>query len=152
MKICFAVLASTVCVLSAQTPNLSGVWKLDAEKSKIEGPGASQNMLAIFEQKPESLTETLGTTTQRGEQRSHMTYRLNGRPSTNSIGGMPMRATAKWEDGSLVIDGKIYGQRRGTIHEKITLAPDGTTLTVDRDLTLGERSAHSTLVFLKQPE
>ena len=151
MKFRFVLAIASVWVLSAQSPNLSGVWKADLSKSKIGGP-APTNYLMIIEQQDGKLTEKVGIYTQRGEQRSSYTYKLDGNPSTNSSRGLPMRTVAKWTDGGLVLDSKIAGTKPGTSTEKFTLSSDGKTLTVESTTSMNGRNMQQTVVLDKEPD
>ena len=50
--------------LSAQSPNLTGVWQADVAKSKFAGRPAT-NYLMIIEQQGSTLKETTGLTSRR---------------------------------------------------------------------------------------
>src|SRR4051794_36814799 len=119
MKFCFSLLALSGLILSAQTPNLSGVWKANLEKSKLNGP-APTNYLTILEQQDSKLIEHTGVTGQRGEQRSSKTVNLDGKPSRNSLRGFPMQTTSAWDGSVLVLSSKVAGQKPTTMTEKYT--------------------------------
>jgi photosynthetic reaction center cytochrome c subunit len=149
MKTCFVVLAFSVGIVSAQTPEIAGVWKADLEKSKITP--APKEYLMILEQKDSRIMGTVGVTGQRGEERSSFNYNLQ-RPSINSVRGIPMRTKASWEGNTLVVDEHVGGAHPGDVHEKYTLSPDGKTLTLERTVNMNGREMASTIVFEKQPE
>lgn len=128
-------------LLCAQTPDFSGVWKANPEKSKGIPPSGAY--LAIIEQKDGRLTQMNGVTTQRGEQRSTYSWDLSGKEVRGTLGGLPMMSTAKWEGGALVVNGR---QPKGAMTAKYTLSPDGNTLTLE---IAGGRE--QTLVLEKQP-
>lgn len=135
-------------LLSAQTPDLSGVWKANAEKSKGIPPGGSY--LAIIEQKDGRLTQTNGITSQRGEQRSMFRWDLSGKEARGTVGGLPIMSTAKWEGSTLVVSGRQPNNRAMTA--KYSLSPDGNTLTLEVAMTGGPRDQMQTLVLEKQPD
>jgi Photosynthetic reaction centre cytochrome C subunit len=151
MRLPFLFAICSVYVLSAQTPNLSGVWKANLEKSKINGP-APANYLVLIDQQDGKLTEKVGVYTQRGEQRSSFTYKTDGSPSRNSYHGLAMRTTGGWESGGLVLHSKIAGTKPGSATEKFTLSPGGNTLTIDLTTSMNGRDMQQTLVMEKQPE
>ncbi len=152
MKICICVAVFSVCVLSAQTPNLSGVWKANLEKSKLSGPPPT-NYLVIIDQQGSKLTETVGNFGRMGEQRSSFTYNTTDeKPSTNSFRGLPMRTKASWEGGTLVLESKVAGARPASIGEKYALSADGSTLTVTTVTTVDGKDNEQTLVLEKQPD
>jgi len=151
MKICLSVVLLSASILSAQTPNLSGVWKLNAEKSKVNGP-APTNYLMIVEQKDSKLTESIGVFGPRGEQRSSLTLNTDGKPSMNSSQGLPMRSTSSMEGSTLVVQSKIAGPRPASMVQKYTLSADGNTLTMEEVRTANGKDTPQTFVFEKQPD
>ncbi len=138
----FWIAAMGAGLLGAQTPDFSGVWKANAEKSKGVPPGGSY--LAIIEQKDNRLTQTNGVTSQRGEQRSMYRWDLSGKETRGSLGGLPIASIAKWEGGTLVVSGKQPNNKSMTA--KYSLSADGNTLTLE---VAGGRD--QTLVLDKQP-
>lgn len=149
MKILLGVVLLGAGVLYAQTPNLSGVWKANPEKSKISAPPGS-TYLAIFEQTDDKLKETIGISNPRGEQRMAQTFNTDGKPSLNR--GGTMRTISSWDGGTLVLNSKVIGGRPATIVEKYTLAPDGNTLTVDTVTTANGKETTQKMVLEKQPD
>src|SRR5260370_32816314 len=128
MKIVVSVAIFGVCVLSAQAADFSGVWKANAEKSKVNGP-APANQLVIIEQKDTKLSETIGISSPRGEQRSAFAYNLDGKPSNNTFRGLPMRTESKMDGNSLVLTSKVAGG------PPITMADNGTLPSAAKKLT-----------------
>lgn len=151
MKICLSVVLLSACVLSAQTPNLSGVWKVNPEKSKVNGP-APTNYLMIIDQKDSKLTENIGVFSPRGEQRSSLTYNTDAKPAMNSLRGLPMRTTASMDGSTLVLQSKVAGPRPSSIVQKYTLSADGNILTLEEVTTANGKDTPQTLVFEKQPD
>ncbi len=150
MKFRFAVVAFSVCLLSAQTPNLSGVWKANTEKSKFAGP-APTTYLMIIEQKDSTVTGKVGMTNPRGEDRSSFLYNT-AKPSVNSFRGVPVRTKSSWDGNALVVVGHMGGARPGDMHDKYVLAPDGKTLTLESTVSTGGADRSQTIVFEKQPD
>ncbi len=150
MRIHFSVVLFSVSVLCAQTPNFTGVWKANIEKSKFNGPPPTE-YLVIFDQQGSKLTEQTGTFGPRGEQRASYTYDTDGKPSMNSFRGLPMRTQASWSDGTLVLDAKVAG-RPASINEKYALSSDGNTLTISQSMTANGKTMEQTLVLEKQPD
>ena len=139
-------------LLCAQTPDFTGVWKANPEKSKGIPPNGSY--LAIIEQKDGLLTQTNGVTTQRGEQRSTYRWDLSGKEVRGTLGGLPVISTAKMEGSTLVVSAR---QPKGPMTAKYTLSPDGKTLTLEiaggRDQTLVlDRQPESAGEALRKPE
>lgn len=148
----WAILAAlSAVVLWGQTPNLSGVWKVNAEQSKMMGRAPS-NYLMIIEQQGSKISGTIGIWTERGEQRSSFTYDTGGKPSMNQYRGLPMRTVASWKGGTLALESKVAGTRPASISGKYTLSSDGNTLTVETVMSSNGRDRQQTLVFEKQPD
>src|SRR5258708_24690277 len=106
MRIRFSAALFSVCVLFGQTPNFTGVWKANIEKSQFNGP-APTDYLTIFDQQGSKITEQTGTFGPHGEQRASFTYNTDGKPSMNSLHGMPMRTQASWSGGVLMNEAKV---------------------------------------------
>ena len=144
---CFALIGAGL--VNAQTPDLSGVWKANAEKSKGLPPQATY--LAIIEQKDGRLTQTTAvTTTQRGEQRSMYRWDLSGKEARGTLGGLPLKSTAKWDGSTLAVAATQPNNRAMTA--KYSLSADGNTLTLDTAITGGPREQLQTIVLEKQPD
>jgi Photosynthetic reaction centre cytochrome C subunit len=144
------ILALSACLLSAETPNLSGVWKASPEKSKVTGGPPPTNLIMIIEQKDSMISSKIGSFGQR-EQRSSFTYNT-ARPNTNAVNGIPMRAKSSWEGNALVVEEHVGGAHPADVHEKYTLSEDGNTLTVESTRNINGREMASTIVYEKQPD
>ena len=142
MKKLFWITAIATGLLCAQTPDFSGVWLANAEKSK--GIPPQGKYLAVIEQKDGRLTQTNGVTSQRGEQRSMYRWDLSGKEARGTLGGLPMVSTAKWEGSTLIVSGRQPNNK--TMTAKYSLSADGNTLTLE---VTGGRD--QTLVLEKQP-
>lgn len=150
MKLRFTVLAFSVCLFAAGTPDLSGVWKAVPEKSKFPGQAPS-NYLMIIEQKDSKISGTVGATSQHGEERSSFVYNT-ARPNINSFRGLPMRTKASWEGNTLVVEGHVGGAHPVDVHDKYTLSEDGKTLTYNSTANMNGHEMASTVVLEKQPD
>ena len=150
MKLRFSVFAFSVCLLSAQTPDLSGVWKASPEKSKFAGPAPSE-YLVVIEQKDTHITGTVASTGQRGMDRSTFNYNT-ARPSVNSVRGIPMRTKSSWEGNSLVVEQHVGGAHPVDVHSKYTLSADGKTLTYEMTGSMNGREMSQSVVLEKQPD
>jgi hypothetical protein len=135
-----AALSWGIAALAAQTPNLSGVWTLNPEKSKFAGPPPS-SYLMLLDQQESKLSVKMAVGGSHGVERSSYSFNLDGKPSMNNYRGVPMRTAAAWSDGVLVLDSKTAGWPL-TMNLKYSL--HGDTLTVD--------DGKQILVFDKQPD
>jgi hypothetical protein len=150
--------------LGAQSPNLTGVWKADLQKSKLNIPPdrAPTNYLVIIEHKTAifnrrtketapQIVETTGTWTSRGEHRSVLTVFDNSKPAVLPYDGVPTRLTATSEGNILTITGETAG-RMDTFTRTYKLSPEGKTLTVEISSTHEGHKMDSTVELDKQPE
>lgn len=161
MKKLLALSAFTSMLLLSQTPDLSGVWRADLQKSKRQGPPVI-TYLVIIEQKnavfnnrtkEEALqvTETTGTWGQRGEQRAKLAFFLNGKPKVGSYMGVPTELTGAVEGNKLVVKGEIAGGH-GVFNRTYEPSADGKTVTLTEDSTSDGRSSHNVTVLEKQED
>lgn len=147
MKKRFWIAALGIGLLCAQTPDFSGVWKANTEKSK--GIPAQGTYLAVITQKDGKLIQTNGITTQRGEQRSAYTWDLSGKQTRGTLGGLPIESAAKYEGGALVVNAKQPNGR--TMTTKYSLS-DPNTLLLEIATSGGRGPQTQTLVLEKQPD
>jgi hypothetical protein len=150
MRSLFITLFST-SMLFAQAPSLVGVWKADLQKSKFAGEPPSNHLLLV-EQKANQVTEIIGDYTQRGEQRSTLTYTSDGKPSVAYYHGVPTRITASWQGNTMNLTAEVVGAAPGMSKVKYDLSAGGKTLTVQAETTSQGKQQQSTLVLLKQPD
>ncbi|MEO6725099.1 MAG: hypothetical protein ABIP14_07330 [Blastocatellia bacterium] len=124
------LLAAVVAIgATAQTkqPNLTGTWKMNAEKSKFEQGGPSEITIK-FDHKDAALSETLTIATGNGDHTLETKYSTDGKETTQEvIGGRQAKTSAKWEGETLIIAWKAED---GGFTRKITLSPDGKTMTM----------------------
>ena len=149
-------------LLAAASPNISGVWKADIEKSKFPGPPPSnylvliQQKMAIINQRTKEeapqIVETTGTWSQRGENRSVLTVFDNGKPRVMAYQGVPTRLTAAFEGNTLNVTGETAGHPDQTLKRTYELSADGQTLTLHSVSMNGGREQQSTVVLTKQPD
>jgi hypothetical protein len=150
--------------LGAQSPDITGVWKANLQKSKLNIPPdrAPTNYLVIIERKTAifnhrtketapQIVETTGTWTSRGEHRSVLTVFDNSKPAVLPYEGVPTRLTATSEGNTLTITGQTAG-RPDTFTRTYKLSPDGKTLTVEISSTHEGHKMDSTVELEKQPE
>ena len=120
--VCAAVLALPL-VAGAQTPNFSGKWVQDMDKSDPAGGGmgggrgpAGPQSMTITQTATELTIEREG---RNGVQKT--VYKLDGSPSTNAGGrGGDITSVSKWEGGKLV-----------TTSSRTMTAQDGSTMTIE---------------------
>lgn len=147
--------AITVCLLAtfaaAQTkqPNLTGTWKMNADKSQFERGGPS-GITIKFDHKDNSLAETMMLVTGGGDRTIDLKYTADGKEAAQSdLMGMSGQSTVKWDAATLLIEWKIEG---GSFNRKITLSPDGKIMTMIVNQISPDGSASTDTVVLEKQE
>ena len=132
-NLCFLLILA-LCVFSVSQiagaqgkPNVTGTWKMNAEKSKFER-GGPKNITIKFEQQESTLREALILTNDQGEQTLNFTYTLDGKESEQQIEGQSIKASARWEGSSLVLAFK--NEEGFSFVRKVTVSADGKTITM----------------------
>ena len=152
-------LASFASPLAAPAhPDFSGKWTLDTKAS--EGPMMPQAMTAVVTQDAKTLkvenTQTMAMGDQKMDQKSTMTYNLDGSVAKNTVHPMAgtaldLASTTAWNADTLVITTKVdlpTGQMTQVDHWSKT--PDGTSVKLIRDISLGGQSVSIKMILVKQ--
>lgn len=150
MGLRFGIAFFAACLLTAQTPEFTGVWKADVAKSKFAGPPPS-NELMLVERQGAMLKITSGVTDRHGEYRSSVAYNTTGSESKNDYHGLPMKSRARFEDDVLSINSQVAGERPTSISEKYKLSSDGKTLELQSTVSMNGKERSQTVVFDRQP-
>ena len=150
--------AASVVSVFAQTPDFSGIWKLDTDRSEITagrggrrgGRGGGAPDALVITQTATELTIERSTSTQSGT----LTYTLEGESSIPAGRGGSMTITSHWDGATLVSEGSqelSFGDRGITIEvrEVRSLSADGQTLTVEVTRTTPRGANTNTLVYTK---
>lgn len=157
----FGLVFISAAILCAQSPDISGVWKADLQKSKIAGPPI-KDYLAIIEQKPEVLNrrtgekalaiiETAAITGEHGQFRSALTFFESEKPVMRPYEGIPTRLTGTVQGNTITVNGEVAGSPN-TFKRTYELSSDGKTLTVNVLASNHGKEHQSTYVLLKQPD
>lgn len=147
--------ALTLCLLtafaSAQTkqPNLTGTWKMNAEKSKFEQGGPS-GITIKFDHKDSSLSETLTLTSDGNDRSVDLKYTTDGKETPQDVMGRNAQTSAKWEGDALMITWKADGD--GGFNRKITVSADGKTMTMVVKQASGDGSTSTDTVVLEKQD
>jgi hypothetical protein len=135
-------------IAGAQTkPNFSGTWKMNPEKSKFER-GGPDRIQSKIEHKDAAIAESLTVTNQNGDRTVETKYTIGDKETPQEVMGRSAQTSAKWDGDGLIIEWKTDD---GFFRRKLTLSPDGKTLTmvVTQSRGSGEQ-AEDTVVFEKQ--
>jgi hypothetical protein len=130
-------LAAALILVGAEgKPNFSGEWKLNLSKSEFGPFPAPNSRTDKIDHKDPNLKINTTSSGQQGEISVDLAYTTDGKESTNTIRGNPVKSTVKWEGGALLIDSKgTFGGNDVQIKDKWTLSEDGKTLTINRHFT-----------------
>ncbi len=130
---------------AAATPNFSGHWKLNTEKSKLDEPYQEERTI---DHKDPELTVSSKVSADGEEEESTVKYRTDGKQTRNMIDGDPLFTTAHWDGDVLVFDSEIISDTDTTgLHDRWTLSPDGKHLTVERKQKAGYDERELVFVF-----
>jgi hypothetical protein len=150
-------LASLASPLAAQShPDFSGKWTLDTKAS--EGPMMPVAMVVVVTQDAAKLkvenNSTMAMGDQKMEQKSTLTYNLDGSVAKNTLssqaGSLDLASTSAWDGKTLVITTKAdlpAGQLSQV--DKWTLAPDGKSLMLTRDVAIAGQTMAIKMAFTK---
>jgi hypothetical protein len=155
-----AIALFSAALVCAESPSITGVWKADLEKSKLQGPPPTNYLvmisqkMAVFDRRTKEeatlITDLTGVWGERGEQRSELTF-FSGKTSVRYYRGVPTRLTAAASGNTLVVDGEVDG-RPSTFKRTYELSADGQTLTVNETGSNEGHSMQSTVVLSKQSD
>ena len=144
----FAALSLLAGPASAQKPDFSGTWKLNAEKSDSIAPprggsagGGGQRPGGMGGMRPTEFFIThsdskLVIEQKMGDRTMLLTYYLDGRESKNpGMRGNEMTTTSTWVDNTIVTNGENtfttpMGEMTIKSHEVRSMSDDGKTLTI----------------------
>jgi hypothetical protein len=128
-------------------PNVSGTWKMNAEKSKFERSGP-KNIVIKFDQQATTLSEVLTLTNDQGDRTINFTYSMDGKELTQQLEGQEIQTSAKWEGEALVVEFK--NSEGYSFQRKITVAADGKTMTIAVKQSNPNGSVNDLVVLEKQ--
>src|SRR5262245_61183804 len=101
-----AILLFYAAIAGAQTkPNLSGSWKMNAEKSHFADGGPDAILIKIDHKEP-SLSEEWTLSTPEGERSFQAKYTTDGKETDQEVMGRTAKTSAKWDGDSLIIEFK----------------------------------------------
>ncbi|HXM36459.1 MAG TPA: hypothetical protein VN920_14795 [Pyrinomonadaceae bacterium] len=158
-----AILALAVSLLSlsakpngqqtkpAGTPNFTGNWKVNIEKSDF-GPSPTPQSMSYKIDHHEPSLKLISTRVEDGvEDTVNLSLTTDGKESSNPVRGNEVKSKLKWEGSALwiesvtIVDGNTFG-----LKDKWTLSEDGKTITWLRRYTSPDGEADATYVLEKQ--
>ena len=145
------------CALGAvpqeKTPDLSGIWKWNPQKSHDSGQPPDDMRLKIDQSGPD-LDMILITHHKGVEDVMNFHYRVGSVETPGELHGGSMKSTARWQGGDLAVDSVVmYGADELRLNDLWSLSPDGHALTFkERHQFKSDPAAEDVDVFDKQPE
>jgi len=132
---------------SAQKPNLTGSWKLDGAKSDFGPQPVPDSMtMKVAHDDPKLKVAQSGP---QGE--SEMNFTTDGKEVINSMNGMDVKGTAKWEGETLVVNNKLdLGGTEVSFKQVYALADGGKVLNCNVHIVSPQGEFDMKMVFTKQ--
>jgi len=151
-RILAIVLAAALSAgLAMAKPNFSGEWKMDAAKSDY-GPMPAPDSLSmkIKHEEPSVEIEHHQAGAQ-GELKADYKYTTDGKECVNTVRNNELKSTVNWDGDALIVKTKVNFQGNDvTLDDKWTLAEDGKTLTIDRQISSPQGELTMKTVLVKQ--
>jgi hypothetical protein len=132
-------------------PNLSGVWKLNVDKSDFGPIPGPESEVDTIDHKEPVLNLAVAQQGAQGKQNYQLAININGQEEVHKMGDRDVKTTAQWEGGALIVLTKLMFQDNEVlIKAAYTLAPDGKTVNVATHLSSAMGEADQKMVFEKQ--
>jgi hypothetical protein len=134
----------------AQAPDLSGTWKLDSERSRVEASAGIVGLIRSGAPPTLHITQPANASviveSQINESQSRI-YKSGAKTSTPVVPSGTITMTSRWEGRTLVSEGSSESASGAptAVKEVFSISSDGQTLTVE--ITVGGN--HSTLIYTK---
>jgi hypothetical protein len=141
----------TVPATAAERPDLTGVWRMNRDKSEfgfLLGPASRTDRI---EHREPSLKLTRTQSQGDAEVSADWACTTDGRECLNTARGNPLRSTVRWDGDALLVESRGRFQDQDVrIQERWTLSSDGKTLTVQRHLASERGETDQTIVLERQ--
>jgi hypothetical protein len=151
--IAFLILAITNFSLASGTPNFSGTWVLDPEKSDMGFPAGAgkmpmQKITLVITQTGTTLSVERKTANQAGT----AILKLDGTESTNKApDGKDIKSTSAWVDSSLVTKSTmVMDEMTAQTTDVRSLSADGKVMTIQVTRQTPRGEIKQTLIYNKQ--
>jgi hypothetical protein len=151
MVFAVALVASPAAASAQAKPNFSGEWGLDREKSDYGPQPVPMKLTQTIVHEDPKLAITLAIEGPNGEYKGELKYTTDGKESSNEVLNNTVKATAKWDGDTLVIDSKSnFNGNDITLNDRWTLSADGKTLAIKRHFQGPQGAADQTIVLEKK--
>ena len=147
--ICLGIAALSVVAAGAQTPDLSGTWKLNKSESRVDpavafaGLGGNAGVpVTVYVTQARNGTVIVGSDMNTSRAR---TYRPGGE-SRAPLGNGDITMTSRWETSTLMSEGRD-AESGSALREALSLSTDGESLRVEITVTADNETSSSTLVY-----
>ncbi len=144
-----SAMAFRAMAIGAETPNLSGTWKLNESASTIDpavvftGLGGNAGVpRTLYVTHARNGTVIIGS----DMNTSHARTYEPGAASRSPLGGEVATMMTLWDGATLVAEGHDAASQDG-LRESMTRSNDGTTLTVEIVVTTETGTSSSTLIY-----
>jgi hypothetical protein len=131
---------------SRQQPDFTGTWVLDTVRSARDG--VLNSLTLTVARSGDTLSVTSEGINAGGGFSTHAWYSLDGKPRTNSLGGVTLSSTVHWDGPVMVVSST--GDARGnsvTIDDRWSLDAAGQSLTRRSSFAVNGQTRSETLVF-----
>jgi hypothetical protein len=138
-------------VAAQNRPDLTGVWQLNKDRSKVESAmawakvGLTRSTFSVY----------LRTFEQSGKEEAFdWQFSLGSAESSNTMHGAPMKSHAIWEGDALVVSSvTMFGSDALKTVDRYTLSGDGNTLTYEeKHQFASEPEGTNVFVFERRPD
>jgi hypothetical protein len=148
------ILAAALTVAGAplrgqQKPNFSGNWKMNQVKSNFGAAPAPETFTRKIIHAEPSITIDEEQATPIGLQHTQRKMTTDGKESTFDVGGADVKAISKWEGTTLLLVTTV-DIASVSYNDRMSLSPDGKTLTSVVRVDTPQGSVDVTVVFEKQ--
>jgi hypothetical protein len=114
------------------TPNFTGTWKANLERSKLLGPIPRALLVKINHAELELNVEMLITKPDGSEDRLLFKGLTTGEEVINSVHGVEVRSRCRWKGMELLIESWMkLGERQGNFRDYWSASSDGRKLTME---------------------
>ncbi len=139
-----AIALAASAAVAQQKPNFSGNWTINQAKSNFGAVPVPMITRKIVHAEP-----SLTIDEEQDSQPTQRKYVTDGSESTFSASGADVKTSAKWDGNTLVVV-SIVEVASLTYNDRMTLSPDGKTLTSTLRLDTPQGALDLVVVFDKQ--